>query len=228
MSAPVIELRQVSKVYRLRNAVTALEGVDLVVAPGEHLAVVGPSGSGKSTLLTIAGTLERPSSGAVLWDGRPLGLMSDRELSRLRSRHIGFVFQTFHLLSRLTALENVMAALMYGGVPRSERNSRGRELLRRVGLQDRASHYQHQLSGGEQQRVAIARAIANRPTLLVADEPTGDLDPKTGGAIVETMLNLSSGTSIVVATHNPNVAAAMDRQISLDQGRLRDDDDEPS
>lgn len=220
MTNAVVELHDVSKSFRMGVLVTALAGVSMTLRAGERVAVVGRSGSGKSTLLAIAGTLERPSSGTVIIQGQHLKGLSDRAISRLRARHIGFVFQNFNLLQRLTAQENVIEALMYGRVQASQREARGRALLEAFGLAARASHLPHQLSGGEQQRVAIARALANEPTLLIADEPTGDLDPESGAIVVDALLSAGATTAVLVATHNPDVAAQFDRRIRLEGGRL--------
>ncbi|HUY10199.1 MAG TPA: ABC transporter ATP-binding protein [Candidatus Dormibacteraeota bacterium] len=220
MIGPVVELHDVSKSFGKGVPVAALSGVGITLLPGERVAVVGKSGSGKSTLLAIAGTLERPSSGSVMIQGQNLARMSDRAVSRLRAQHIGFVFQNFNLLQRLTAQENVTEALMYGRVPSPEREARGRALLEQFGLEARASHLPYQLSGGEQQRVAIARALANEPTLVIADEPTGDLDPESGAVVVEALLSAGANTAVLVATHNPDIAAQCDRQIRLVGGYL--------
>ena len=220
MKPPVVELRQVTKTFRAGAVVTALSDVSLTVAAGERVAVVGKSGSGKSTLLAIAGSLERPSQGHVVIDGQLLRELSDRAISQLRGRRIGFVFQSFNLLQRLTALENVAEALMYGGVRGAARADRAGELLERFGLGGRTSHFPHQLSGGEQQRVAIARALANQPALLIADEPTGDLDPESGATVVDALLAAGEATAVLVATHSPEVAAQLDRRVRLEDGRL--------
>ncbi len=219
MRATVVELRGVSKTFRGGALITALSDVSLTVAEGERVAVVGKSGSGKSTLLAIAGSLERPSEGAVIIDGRVLRELSDRAMSRLRGRRIGFVFQSFNLLQRLTALENVAEALMYGGVRCPERIDRARDLLDDFGLGGRIDHFPHQLSGGEQQRVAIARALANQPALLIADEPTGDLDPESGATVVDALLAAGESTAVLVATHSPEVASQFDRRVRLEDGR---------
>ena len=194
--------------------------MSLTVAAGERVALVGKSGSGKSTLLAIAGSLERPSQGEVVIDGQLLRDLSDRAISQLRGRRIGFVFQSFNLWQRLTALENVAEALMYGGVRGAERADRAKELLDRFGLGGRRRHFPHQLSGGEQQRVAIARALANEPALLIADEPTGDLDPESGATVVDALLAAGESTAVLVATHSPDVAGQLDRSVRLEDGRL--------
>jgi putative ABC transport system ATP-binding protein len=220
VSSPIVELRNVSKTFLGSYGVTALSNVSFQLQAGERVAVVGRSGSGKSTLLAISGSLERASGGDVLILGQRLSDLPDRAIARLRGQRIGFVFQSFHLLQRLTALENVAEALMYGGVRGPQREARAATLLERVGLGDRASHYPHQLSGGEQQRVAIARAIANEPALLIADEPTGDLDPESGREVVSALLESGASRAVLVATHVPEVAAQMERQLQLVGGRL--------
>lgn len=224
MTDPVVEFREVSKTFRAGATVTALADVSFSVARGERLAVVGKSGSGKSTLLAIAGTLERPTTGAVLIEGRDLTLLPDRTISRLRGQRIGFVFQSFNLLQRLTALDNVAEALMYSGVDREFRRPRALELLDRLGLARRQDHYPHQLSGGEQQRVAIARALASDPPLVIADEPTGDLDPESGAMVVDALLSGGGQAAVLVATHSPSVASHFQRILRMDDGRLVSDE----
>jgi len=199
---------------------TIVSEVDLAIAPGEFVAVLGPSGSGKSTLLALMAGLDRPSSGEVLIDGRAIQSLSEDDLARLRRRTIGFVFQSFQLLANLTARENVLLPLELAGDPNAAR--RTSELLTAVGLAERGHHYPSQLSGGEQQRVALARAFGPRPPILLADEPTGNLDRTTGRSILETMLDLrrENGTSIVLVTHDVEVAALADRRIHLQDGRI--------
>ncbi|RJL30987.1 ABC transporter ATP-binding protein [Bailinhaonella thermotolerans] len=217
--SPVISLSRVTKVYP--GNVTALRGVDLTVERGESLAVVGPSGSGKSTLLQIVGTLDRPTSGTVTIAGHDVGTLSDRGMSALRARSIGFVFQRFHLAPGLSALENVAEGLLYGGAPRGERRNRAAEALERVGLAHRLGHRPDQLSGGERQRVAIARAVVGNPPILLADEPTGNLDSVAGEVVVEILTRLNEqGTTLVVITHDPEVAARFGRRAAVRDGRL--------
>ncbi|CCH32714.1 ABC transporter ATP-binding protein [Actinosynnema sp. NPDC047251] len=219
MSGAVALLRGVSKVFD--NGVVALAGVDLAVAAGELVGVVGPSGSGKSTLLNVLGTLDRPSSGEVLVDGEDVAALSDRALSALRAHRIGFVFQRFHLTAGKTALDSVADGLLYTGTRRPERLRRAGDVLGRVGLGDRLAHRPHQLSGGERQRVAIARAVVGRPALLLADEPTGNLDSESGTRVLEVLRGLHvGGTAVVVITHDLDIAARLPRQVHLRDGRV--------
>ena len=201
--------------------VHALRGVSLEIERGEYVAIAGPSGSGKSTLLHVLGGIDAPSSGAVTLEGRRLDRLSDRELTRLRLTRIGFVFQRFHLLPVLTASENVELPMTEAGVGRGERRERARELLDYVGLADRASHRATQLSGGEMQRVAIARALANRPALLLADEPTGELDRETGEEILALFRRINrDGATLVVVTHDERLAAEASRVIHMQDGQI--------
>ncbi|MQY10417.1 putative ABC transporter ATP-binding protein YknY [Streptomyces sp. RB5] len=221
MIPPVVELRGVSKTY---GEVTALAGADLVVERGELLAIVGPSGSGKSTLLNIMGTLGRPTAGTVLVDGHDIDGLGDRRLSALRAGHIGFVFQSFHLAPGVPALDAVADGLLYGGRPRARRRRLAEEALRRVGLGHRLYNEPHQLSGGEKQRVAIARAVAGEPALLLADEPTGALDSRSGAAVMELLRELhGGGTAVVVITHDRDIAASLPREVRIKDGRIAHD-----
>lgn len=221
MSAPALELRGVGKSYPPPIAVTALVDVDLLVQPGETVAITGPSGAGKSTLLTLLGTLERPTSGAVYIAGTDTSRLSDRRLSGLRAWRIGFVFQQFHLIEHLTVLDNVATGLLYRGWPARRRRAVAHTALRRVGLAARASHRPNQLSGGERQRTAIARAVAGEPDIVLADEPTGNLDSATGAEIVALLAGLAGpATTILVVTHDATVASAMRREVSLRDGRV--------
>ncbi len=219
---PVVELDQVSRVYvtgdtRLR----ALDGVSLRVAAGEYVAIMGTSGSGKSTMMNLVGLLDRPDEGAVRIDGVAVSGLSDRALSAIRNQKLGFVFQSFHLLPRLTAVENVEVPMTYAGVPVRERRARALEALAQVGLKDRVHHTPTQLSGGQQQRVAIARALVNRPRLLLADEPTGALDTETTRQILELVDGLHrDGLTVVLVTHEPDVARRAERVISMRDGRI--------
>ena len=218
---PVLELIDVGKQYPGDPPVMALAGVDLRIDESELVAIVGPSGSGKTTLLHVMGTLERPSSGIVRIAGEDTSTMSDGQLSGLRARRLGFVFQQFFLLDGLSVLDNVADGLLYRGGRQSERRRLAQTAIERVGLGHRLSHRPNQLSGGEQQRTAIARALAGRPALVMADEPTGNLDSATGASILELLRELhDEGTTIVVITHDLEVAAAMERRIEIKDGRI--------
>jgi putative ABC transport system ATP-binding protein len=222
----VLELQDVTRTYGTGTAaLTVLHGVDLTIEQGEYVAVVGPSGSGKSTLLNIMGALDRPTGGRVVMDGDDLTTYSDARLSRMRGAHLGFVFQQFFLLERRSALENVSDGLLYQGVRRSERRRRAGDALRRVGLGDRLDHTPGELSGGECQRVAVARALVHRPRVLLADEPTGNLDTVSGRGVLELFDVLhGEGATIVVVTHDEEVAARMPRVVAMRDGRVESDD----
>jgi len=221
--APALELRQVRKVFhQAGHELAVLNGVGLTLAAGEIVALVGPSGAGKSTLLHVAGLLERPDGGAVLIEGRDCGGLSDEPRTLLRRRALGFVYQFHHLLPEFSALENVMLPQMIAAVPRAAARRKAEMLLRQVGLGERLSHRPARLSGGEQQRVAIVRALANDPKILLADEPTGNLDHTTADAVIATLVEIArgSGLAALIATHNLDLARRLDRIVALEDGRL--------
>ena len=223
MSEPVLELRGVTRAYATgQGPLEVLRGADLTVVPGEIVGLIGPSGSGKSSLLHAAGLLERPSGGVVIVSGRDCGAMTDRERTAIRLSTIGFVYQFHHLLPELDALDNVALPALIAGQPRRAARERARELLTELGLAARLDHQPAQLSGGEQQRVAVARALTNRPRLLLADEPTGNLDPATSEAVFQNLRDLvhATGVAAVIATHNQEMAKHMDRVLTLRDGRL--------
>jgi putative ABC transport system ATP-binding protein len=217
----LLEVRDVRKTYPGSPPVQALAAVTLTLRAGERIAVVGPSGSGKTTLLHVVGTLERPTGGSVRIGGEEVSGLSDAELSRVRARRLGFVFQQFYLLDHLDAVQNVALSLLYRGVWVGERRAAAIEALERVGLGQRLSHRPAQLSGGERQRVAIARAVAGRPDVVFADEPTGNLDSAAGAEIIALLAGLADdGTAVVVVTHDQVVAAAMDRHVMMRDGHV--------
>jgi putative ABC transport system ATP-binding protein len=221
---PVLELEAVSKTYGAQPPVPALRGVSFTVRRGELVAIVGPSGSGKTTLLHVMGTLERPSDGTVRIDGVDVAALGDRQLAALRARSIGFVFQQFFLAEHSTALENVADGLLYAGVEAGERRQRAAEALARVGLAHRVASRPTMMSGGERQRVAIARAIVGRPAIVLADEPTGNLDSATGASVLELLLRLNAdGATIVMITHDGNLASRLPRRVHVLDGRIVED-----
>ncbi len=221
---PIIVLEDVSRVYDTGKVqVPALGGVNLEVANGEFLAIIGPSGSGKSTMMNILGCLDRPTSGRYVLDGQPVDELDDDGLALVRSRSIGFVFQSYNLLPRTSALDNVATPLMYQGVGRKERLRRSQATLERLGLADRLHHIPSELSGGQQQRVGIARALVTEPALILADEPTGNLDSHSGGEVLDLFTDLHAlGRTIVLITHDIDVAAAADRAVHLRDGLLQE------
>ncbi|MFP3942414.1 MAG: ABC transporter ATP-binding protein [Alphaproteobacteria bacterium] len=224
-AAAALELRGITRVFEQGNArLEVLTGADLAVRPGEVVALIGPSGSGKSTLLHIAGLLERPTSGEVLLGGRACSKLNDRERTALRRDRLGFVYQFHQLLPEFTALENVVLPQLIAGLPRAQADAEARRLLDSVGLSERLTHRPSQLSGGEQQRVAVARALANHPQVLLADEPTGNLDPRTAQMVFEKLIGVlrKEGRAALVATHNLQLATHMDRAVLLRGGKLID------
>ncbi|MCU1228861.1 MAG: macrolide transporter ATP-binding protein [Acidobacteria bacterium] len=223
-AAHLIEMHELTRVYQLGpQEIYALRGVNLTIDPGEYVAIMGPSGSGKSTLMNIIGCLDTPSAGRYFLDGIAVETMNDDELAAVRNKKIGFVFQTFNLLARTTALQNVELPLIYAKIPRAERRQMAEEALVAVGLGDRMTHQPNELSGGQRQRVAIARALVNKPSLLLADEPTGNLDSQTGREILDLFRELSSrGNSIIMVTHEDDVAKEARRVVHIRDGRIAD------
>ena len=220
----VLSFTNVVKEYPSTPPVRALDDVSFEIAQGELLAIVGPSGSGKSTLLHVMGTLDRPTSGDVMVAGHQVSKLNDAELSGLRARHIGFVFQQFHLLNGFTSLDNVADGALYGGAKLRDRRELAREALHKVGLSHRVDHEANKLSGGERQRVAIARAILGDPSIILADEPTGNLDSRSSDAIVELIQELNgAGVTLVVITHNPEIAEMFPRSVSIRDGQIEHD-----
>jgi putative ABC transport system ATP-binding protein len=221
----LVQLEDVTKVYRMGDVeLRALDGVSLQIAEGEFTAVMGASGSGKSTLMNLLGCLDRPTSGRYLLEGQEISLLDNDALAAIRNRTIGFVFQNFNLLSRTSAAENVELPLLYSGVPAAERHARATESLRRVGLGDRVHHHPNQMSGGQQQRVAIARALVNRPRVILADEPTGNLDSRTSVEVMALFQELGrTGITVILVTHEPDIASYASRVVTMRDGRVRSD-----
>jgi putative ABC transport system ATP-binding protein len=228
-TTPTIRLKDIKKIYLMGKVpVPALRGVDLEIADGEMMAIIGPSGSGKTTLLNIVGLLDAPSIGSYKLQGDEVGKLPDRRRSQLRNRHFGFVFQVYNLLPQLTAVENVMIPLIYGGVKKKERRPRAETAMEAVGLKDRMKHRPSELSGGEQQRVAIARALANGPSVILADEPTGNLDSKSGQAIIDLLQQLHENdkVTVVLVTHDAAIADRAERTVVLRDGYVVRDEAE--
>src|SRR5215831_3923299 len=225
-SVPLVEVQDLRKNYQLgETEVHALRGVSVRINPGDFVAIMGASGSGKSTFMNIIGCLDKPTSGRYLLQGTDVSALSKEELARIRNQKIGFVFQGFNLLGRTTALENTELPMLYSKTRRNERERRAREALAQVGLADRADHFPSQLSGGQQQRVAIARALVNQPRMLLADEPTGNLDSRTSVEVMEIFQKLNTdGLTIVLVTHEPDIAQFSKREIVFRDGQIRRDD----
>ena len=222
----ILTMKGIVKQYMVGGEVsTVLKGIDLTVEEGEFLAVLGPSGSGKSTLMNIIGCLDVPTAGEYILDGRLIGSQDEKTLAKIRNQEIGFIFQSFFLMQRQTALQNVKLPLIYGDVPEREQNERAAEMLRRVGLEDKMNYYPNQLSGGQQQRVAIARAMCNNPAILLADEPTGALDQKTGRQVMELFHKINDeGKTIIIITHDANIAAHAKRIVRILDGNIGEGD----
>jgi len=225
----VIELTGICKLYRMGDQeVRALDGVDLFIGRNEYMALIGSSGSGKSTLMNLLGCLDTPTEGHYLLNGRDTAMLDDNALAQVRNREIGFVFQSFHLLPRMTVLDNVAQPLVYRGLPRTERKRLAIESLERVGLGNRLDHLPNQLSGGQRQRVAVARALVGRPSLLLADEPTGNLDSRTSAEIMVLFDELhAQGQTVVVVTHDPDIAAYCHRTVRVNDGKIVEDRSSP-
>ena len=221
----LIQIRDMQRVYQVgEELVRALNGVDLDIAQNEYVAIMGPSGSGKSTLMNILGCLDTPTSGSYRLKGNEIEKLSDDELARIRNQEIGFVFQTFNLLPRADALHNVELPLVYAGMRHEERRKRAREVLELVGLGDRMKHRPNELSGGQRQRVAIARALVNRPSIILADEPTGNLDSQTGAEIMAAFERIwTQGNTVIVVTHEPEIAAHANRVVRMRDGKIESD-----
>ena len=225
MSKPLIKITKIKRDFALGNEIVyVLKGIDLEIKKGEYVALMGPSGSGKSTLMNILGCLDTPTSGAYILNGKDVSQMQDDELADIRNKEIGFVFQTFNLLPRTTALDNVALPMIYAGYSKSERTIRAKEVLKQVNLADRMDHQPNQLSGGQRQRVAIARALVNKPSIILADEPTGNLDSKTSEEIMVLLEEIhKNGNTIIVVTHEEEIAAHAKRIIRMLDGMIESD-----
>lgn len=225
MAEPLIKVEGITKVYQVgEQEVRALDGVDLTIERGEYIALMGPSGSGKSTLMNVLGCLDTPTDGKYVLNGNEVEVLTEDELADIRNREIGFVFQTFNLLPRYTSLENVSLPMIYGGFTKSERVQRGTEVLNQVGLGDRVGHRPNELSGGQRQRVAVARALVNRPSIILADEPTGNLDSKTSYEIMRLFDEIhANGNTIILVTHEEDIAAHTHRIVRLRDGKVETD-----
>mgnify|MGYP000682723697 CR=1 FL=1 len=225
MANPLIHIRNIKRDFVLGNEIVyVLKGIDLEINKGEYVALMGPSGSGKSTLMNLLGCLDTPTSGTYILNGKDVSQMHDDELAEIRNKEIGFVFQTFNLLPRTTALDNVALPMVYAGFPKSERNKRATEVLTQVNLSDRMDHQPNQLSGGQRQRVAIARALVNSPSIILADEPTGNLDSKTSVEIMKLFGDIhAQGNTVILVTHEEEIAAYAHRVIRLRDGMVESD-----
>lgn len=225
MSTPIIDIKGITRDFQLGNeTVNVLKGIDLLINKGEYVALMGPSGSGKSTLMNILGCLDTPTSGSYILNGKQVSEMHDDELAEIRNKEIGFVFQTFNLMPRTTALDNVALPMVYAGFSKNERNERATEVLTQVGLADRMDHKPNQLSGGQRQRVAVGRALVNKPSIILADEPTGNLDSKTSVEIMKLFGEIhANGNTVILVTHEEDIAAHAHRIIRLRDGIIEND-----
>jgi putative ABC transport system ATP-binding protein len=225
MSTPIIDIKAITRDFQLGNeTVNVLKGIDLLINKGEYVALMGPSGSGKSTLMNILGCLDTPTSGSYILNGKQVSEMHDDELAEIRNKEIGFVFQTFNLMPRTTALDNVALPMVYAGFSKDERNKRATEVLTQVGLADRMDHKPNQLSGGQRQRVAVGRALVNKPSIILADEPTGNLDSKTSVEIMKLFGEIhANGNTVILVTHEEDIAAHAHRIIRLRDGIIEND-----